>query len=99
MGLHCPINLKLFFVAQLSLSATSFFAVFCTYINPFHLLFSKRMIQTDGQAGRQARSEYSYYMSGAAGVRFFSESFRKILKMSKTENEEKYHFLHKRLKN
>jgi hypothetical protein len=36
---------------------------------------------------------------GAAGVRFFSESFQKILKMSKTENEEKYHFLHKRLKN
>jgi hypothetical protein len=36
---------------------------------------------------------------GAAGVRFFSECFQKILKMSKTENEEKYHFLHKRLKN
>jgi hypothetical protein len=41
----------------------------------------------------------TYYVRGAAGVRFFSESFQKILKMSKTENEEKNHFLHKRLKN
>jgi hypothetical protein len=56
MGLHCPINLKLFFVAQLSLSATSFFTVFRTYINPFHLLFSKCMIQTDGQAGKPDQS-------------------------------------------
>jgi hypothetical protein len=56
MGLHCLINLKLFFVAQLSLSATSFFTVFRTYINPFHLLFGKCMIQTDGQAGKPDQS-------------------------------------------
>jgi hypothetical protein len=56
MGLHCPINLQLFFVAQLSLSATSFFSVFRTYINPVHLLFSKHLNQTDGQAGKPDQS-------------------------------------------
>jgi hypothetical protein len=56
MGLYCPINLKPFFVAQLSLSATSFFSVFRNYITPFHLLFSKCMIETDGQAGKPDQS-------------------------------------------
>jgi hypothetical protein len=34
MGLNCLINLKLFFAAQLSLSATCFLTVFFTYFNP-----------------------------------------------------------------
>jgi hypothetical protein len=34
IGLHCLINLKLFFPPQLSLSATSFFSVFSTYLDP-----------------------------------------------------------------
>jgi hypothetical protein len=40
----------------LSLSATSFFTVFRTYINPFHILFCKCMLQTDGQAGKPDQS-------------------------------------------
>jgi hypothetical protein len=97
MGLHCPINLKLFFVAQLSLSSTHLFSVFCTYINPFHLLFSKCMIQTDGQAGKPDQSTLAMFVVHLESG--FLVSFQKILKMSKTKNEEKYYFLHKRLKN
>jgi hypothetical protein len=53
MGLHCLINLKLFFPSQLSLSATSFFSVFYTYFwpNPILCVVILRDNQTDRQAG------------------------------------------------
>jgi hypothetical protein len=71
-GLHCLINLKLFFAAELSLSATSLFTVFLTYFNPFHILISNFVIQPDGQAGKES-TEYSYYLRGASGDWFLME--------------------------
>jgi hypothetical protein len=49
------------------------------------------MIQPDGQA-RKARTEYSYVCVWCSWSRVFFCEFSQIFKMSKTGNEEKYHF-------